>query len=56
MPHVTQRMSKAAKVTYIEEIFKNGKSLEKSTPSPLLYLKEKAFDKTQTLRTIGCAR
>lgn len=56
MPHVTQRMSKAAKVTYIEEIFKNGKSLEKSTPSPMLYLKEKAFDKTQALRTIGCAR
>ncbi len=56
MPHVTQRMSRAAKVTYIEEIFKKGKSPEKSTPSPMLYLKEKAFDKTQALRTIGCPK
>ena len=46
MPHVTQRMSKAAKITYIDEIIKTAKSPEKSSPSPQHYRKEQSFDRT----------
>jgi hypothetical protein len=46
MPHVTQRMAKATKLTYIDEIIKMGKSPEKTSPSPQFYMKEKAFEKT----------
>lgn len=49
-------MARAAKITYIDEIIKTGKSPEKSSPSPQHYLKEQAYDKTQALRTVGCQK
>lgn len=45
-------MSKGPKVTYIDTIIKLGKSPEKCTPSPLAYIKEKAWDNVHQ-RTIG---
>lgn len=56
MPTVTQKMSKAKKITYLEEIYIKNKVPEKSTPSPFNYLTEKAFDKTQGMRTGGCPK
>lgn len=42
-PAHTQRIAKGPKLTYIDEIIKLNKSPEKSSPSPHVYMKEKAW-------------
>lgn len=45
-PFVTQRMSKGAVNSFIDQIVKKNKSPEKSTPSPMVYKNLEAWKST----------